>query len=149
MLHRAEHEGLPGCRRSRARPGRESSRSSTRSPAGTACGFSGAALIRSRRWQDQDVTPDERYHGLIELLQETARRLVTFGLHVHVGVDSGDKAIMICDRILQHLPMLAGTLGQQPVLAGPEHRAALPAQQDHGDTADGRPAAADEELVGV
>jgi carboxylate-amine ligase len=57
-------------------------------------------------WQDQDVTPSERYYNLIDLLQETARRLVTFGLHVHVGVDSGDKAIMICDRILQHLPML-------------------------------------------
>ncbi len=58
------------------------------------------------RWQDQEVTPNDRYLGLIDLLQETARRLVTFGLHVHVGVDSGDKAIMICDRIMQHLPML-------------------------------------------
>jgi glutamate---cysteine ligase / carboxylate-amine ligase len=58
------------------------------------------------RWQDQDVTPNERYEALIDLLQETARRLVTFGLHVHVGVDSGDKAIMICDRIMQHLPTL-------------------------------------------
>jgi carboxylate-amine ligase len=27
-------------------------------------------------------------------------------LHVHVGVDSGDKAVMICDRIMQHLPTL-------------------------------------------
>jgi carboxylate-amine ligase len=25
---------------------------------------------------------------------------------VHVGVDSGDKAVMICDRIMQHLPTL-------------------------------------------
>ncbi len=58
------------------------------------------------RWQDQEVTPNERYYGLIDLLQETARRLVTFGLHVHVGVNSGDKAIMICDRIMQHLPTL-------------------------------------------
>ena len=58
------------------------------------------------RWQDQEVTAQERYLSLIDLLQETARRLVTFGLHVHVGVDSGDKAIMICDRILQHLPTL-------------------------------------------
>ncbi len=57
-------------------------------------------------WQDQLVTPNDRYLGLVELLQDTARRLVTFGLHVHVGVDSGDKAIMICDRILRHLPTL-------------------------------------------
>jgi carboxylate-amine ligase len=50
------------------------------------------------------VTPNERYYSLVNLLQEMARRLVTFGLHVHVGVDSGDKAVMICDRIMQHLP---------------------------------------------
>ena len=69
-------------------------------------------------WQDQEVTPNERYHGLIELLQETARRLVTFGLHVHVGVDSGDKAIMICDRILQHLPILLALSVNSPFWQG-------------------------------
>ncbi len=57
-------------------------------------------------WQDQKVTPSDRYEGLIELLQDMARQLVCFGLHVHVGVDSGDKAVMICDRIMRHLPML-------------------------------------------
>jgi len=56
-------------------------------------------------WRDQEVTPNDRYQNLVNLLQEMARRLVTFGLHVHVGVDSGDKAVMICDRIMQHLPM--------------------------------------------
>jgi carboxylate-amine ligase len=55
---------------------------------------------------------------LIELLQETARRLVTFGLHVHVGVDSGDKAIMICDRIMQHLPTLLALSVNSPFWQG-------------------------------
>ena len=57
-------------------------------------------------WGEQKITPNQRYKDLVNLLQEMARRLVTFGLHVHVGVDSGDKAVMICDRILQHLPTL-------------------------------------------
>jgi carboxylate-amine ligase len=57
-------------------------------------------------WRDQKITPNPRYESLVSLLQEMARRLVTFGLHVHVGVDSGDKAVMICDRIMQHLPTL-------------------------------------------
>jgi carboxylate-amine ligase len=65
-------------------------------------------------WFQQEVTPDERYLGLIDLLQETARRLVTFGLHVHVGVDSGDKAIMICDRIMSHLPTLLAISTNSP-----------------------------------
>jgi carboxylate-amine ligase len=70
------------------------------------------------RWQDQEVTPNERYLALIDLLQETARRLVTFGLHVHVGVDSGDKAIMICDRIMQHLPTLLALSVNSPFWQG-------------------------------
>lgn len=57
-------------------------------------------------WQDQKVTPIERYGGLVDLLQDMARQLVCFGLHVHVGVDSGGKAIAICDRMMRHLPTL-------------------------------------------
>ena len=69
-------------------------------------------------WQDQEVTPDERYFDLINGLQETARRLLTFGLHVHVGVDSGDKAIMVCDRIMQHLPTLLALSVNSPFWQG-------------------------------
>ena len=57
-------------------------------------------------WEHQQVTNNDRYLDLVQLLQELARRMITFGLHVHVGVDSGDKAVMICDRIMQHLPTL-------------------------------------------
>jgi carboxylate-amine ligase len=70
-------------------------------------------------WKDQSVTPTERYRDLVNLLQEMARRLVTFGLHVHVGVDSGDKAVMICDRIMQHLPTLLALSCSSPYW---EHR---------------------------
>jgi carboxylate-amine ligase len=69
-------------------------------------------------WKDQEVSPTERYHNLISLLQDMARQLVTFGLHVHVGVDSGDKAIMICDRILQHLPLLLALTVNSPCWDG-------------------------------
>ncbi|MCG8451423.1 MAG: YbdK family carboxylate-amine ligase [Pirellulales bacterium] len=69
-------------------------------------------------WREQKVTPNDRYFQLVELLQELARRLVTFGLHVHVGVDSGDKAVMICDRILRHLPMLLAISSSSPFWEG-------------------------------
>lgn len=65
-------------------------------------------------WEDQRITPDDRYLMLVNLLQEMARRLVTFGLHVHVGVDSGDKAVMICDRIMRHLPTLLALTVSSP-----------------------------------
>ena len=65
-------------------------------------------------WEDQHVTDTPRYHNLMQLLQELARRMITFGLHVHVGVDTGDKAVMICDRIMQHLPTLLALSASSP-----------------------------------
>lgn len=70
-------------------------------------------------YRDQQVTPDQRYIDLVELLQQCARRLVTNGLHIHVGVDSGDKAVMICDRIMQHLPAMLALSCSSPFW---EHR---------------------------
>ena len=70
------------------------------------------------RWRDQKITPTERYEDLVNMLQEMARRLTTFGLHVHVGVDSGDKAVMICDRIMQHLPTLLALTASSPFWEG-------------------------------
>jgi carboxylate-amine ligase len=72
------------------------------------------------RWSEQEVTPNDRYLNLVDLLQETARQLVTFGLHVHVGLDSGDKAIMMCDRILSHLPTLLALSVNSPFWQGRE-----------------------------
>lgn len=71
-------------------------------------------------WRDQQVTPDDRYLGLVDMLQEMARRLITFGMHVHVGVDSGDKAVMICDRLMRHLPTLLAMSTSSPFWEGRE-----------------------------
>lgn len=70
------------------------------------------------KWADQQVTPNDRYQQLVNLLQEMARRLVTFGLHVHVGVDSGDKAVMICERIMRHLPTILALSASSPFWEG-------------------------------
>lgn len=70
------------------------------------------------RRQRQEVTEDERYLRLVDQLQILARNMVTFGLHVHVGVDSGDKAVMICDRVLRHLPTLLALSSSSPFWEG-------------------------------
>lgn len=77
-----------------------------------------AATHPFSRWKDQQVTPNQRYLDLLELLQEMARRLVTQGLHVHVGVESGDKAVMLCDRIMQYLPLLLALSSSSPFWEG-------------------------------
>lgn len=69
-------------------------------------------------WRHQKITVNDRYYRLVALMEDVARRLVTFGLHVHVGVDSGDKAVMICDRMQQHLPLLLALSANSPFWEG-------------------------------
>ena len=37
-------------------------------------------------WMDQVISPGERYENIVEELQQLARSLLIFGLHVHVAV---------------------------------------------------------------
>jgi carboxylate-amine ligase len=77
-----------------------------------------AATHPFSRWQDQLITPDERYYQLAEQLRETVVRPVTFGLHVHVGVPSGDAAIRVMEGIRNHLPLLLALSANSPFWNG-------------------------------
>jgi glutamate---cysteine ligase / carboxylate-amine ligase len=69
-------------------------------------------------WRDQQITVNARYDRLVSLMEDVARQLVTFGMHVHVGVDTGDKAVMVCDRMLQYLPLLLALSSNSPFWDG-------------------------------
>jgi carboxylate-amine ligase len=45
------------------------------------------------QWRSQLITPFERYEGLIQDMQDVARQLLIFGMHVHVGIE--DKELLI------------------------------------------------------
>ncbi len=70
------------------------------------------------RWRDQEITPDPRYLALAEEYQEVVRRPVTFGLHIHVGVPSGDSAIAAMNRLAEHLPILLALSANSPFWQG-------------------------------
>ncbi len=69
-------------------------------------------------WMEQEISPSERYHKLVEKMQDTARRIVTFGMHVHVGVESGDKAIMIIDRMMRYIATFLALSANSPFWVG-------------------------------
>lgn len=77
-----------------------------------------AATHPFSHWRDQEITPNERYYKLADLLGETVVRPVTFGLHVHVGVDSGDKAIRVGDHLQHHLAVLLALSANSPFWVG-------------------------------
>jgi glutamate---cysteine ligase / carboxylate-amine ligase len=69
-------------------------------------------------WSDQTVSPDPRYHRLIENCQWTARRLLIFGVHTHVGVGSGEEAIAISNSLATFIPHFLALSSSSPFWQG-------------------------------
>ncbi len=69
-------------------------------------------------WSAQQISPDARYHDLVEQVQWPARRLQIFGIHVHVGVRSAAKAIAISNALGVYIPHLLGLSASSPYWHG-------------------------------
>jgi carboxylate-amine ligase len=65
-------------------------------------------------WRDQIVSPNERYHELVQELQWTARRLAIFGVHYHVAVRSPEQAIAIVNALRGYLPYFLALSASSP-----------------------------------
>ncbi len=68
--------------------------------------------------RDQLVSPAPRYHELIEAMQWPARRLLICGMHVHVGVRDGERAIAIINELTRHLPIFMALSSSSPFFEG-------------------------------
>ena len=69
-------------------------------------------------WHAQQVSPHERYHTLVEEMQWVARRLQIFGVHFHVGVRSGEKAITIGNALNAYIPHFLALSASSPFWEG-------------------------------
>ncbi len=68
--------------------------------------------------RDQEISPSPRYHELIEAMQWPARRLLICGMHVHVGVPDGERAIVIINELKRHLPLFLALSTSSPFFEG-------------------------------
>ena len=69
-------------------------------------------------WATQQISPNPRYAKLIEDMQWLARRLQIFGVHVHVGVRSPDKAIPIVNALTAYIPHILALSASSPYWMG-------------------------------
>ncbi len=69
-------------------------------------------------WQTQQVSDDPRYVKLIEDMQWLARRMQIFGVHVHVGVRSPDKAIAMVNALSAYIPHFLALSASSPYWIG-------------------------------
>ncbi|MES2519218.1 MAG: carboxylate-amine ligase [Bacteroidota bacterium] len=69
-------------------------------------------------WQDQLITPNERYDALIDEMRDVARGNLIFGLHVHVGIESRQEGIQILNAVRYFLPHIYALSTNSPFWCG-------------------------------
>ncbi|WP_207061444.1 carboxylate-amine ligase [Motiliproteus sp. SC1-56] len=69
-------------------------------------------------WIEQQHTQAERYDNLAEDLQGVVRRLLTCGMHVHVGIADNDLRIDLMNQVVYFLPHLLALSTSSPFWGG-------------------------------
>ncbi len=67
---------------------------------------------------NQEITPNARYLRLVEETQWPARQMQIFGIHVHVGVRSGEKAIAMVNALSAYIPHFLALSASSPYWMG-------------------------------
>jgi len=83
---------------------------------GLALGSTGTHPLSDYR--DQQVIDTDHYHRVEDGLKYVAWRNNTFSLHVHVGVQGADRAVLVCDRLRPVLPLLLAISANSPFVDG-------------------------------
>ena len=70
-------------------------------------------------YEDQVITNvNPRYEEFVQKYGWAVRRLLTFGMHVHVGMDSKEKAVAVHDEIRKYLPLILALSACSPFWRG-------------------------------
>src|SRR5687768_5957929 len=69
-------------------------------------------------WKDQVLSPGDRYDTIVEELQQLARSLLIFGLHVHVAVPDRTTMIDLLNMARYFLPHLLALSTSSPFWMG-------------------------------
>ena len=69
-------------------------------------------------WARQEVSPFGRYPELARFLQDVGRRLLIFGMHVHVGIEDRELLIDVMNQIRYFLPHVLALSTSSPFWHG-------------------------------
>jgi glutamate---cysteine ligase / carboxylate-amine ligase len=69
-------------------------------------------------WQEQRIIDTPHYRRNDEILRYVVWRNNSFGLHVHVGIRSADRAVRVTDALRTYLPHLLAYSGSSPFVEG-------------------------------
>ncbi len=82
------------------------------------CRIAAASTHPFSPWQEQPITPKERYFKIVEREQQLAREQVVFGFHVHVGIEDRETAVQVMNRARVWLAPLLALSANSPFWLG-------------------------------
>ena len=71
-------------------------------------------------WREQASTPGERYRRFASTYQETVRRALVSGMHIHAGFGDEDSRIRVMTALRRYLPLLHALSTSSPLNGGHE-----------------------------
>ena len=71
-----------------------------------------------QRWSDRLISHHDRYQNLHQKYQWLVRRMNVYGLHVHIGVKSGEQVLKISNALVRYLPHLLALSANSPFWQG-------------------------------
>ncbi len=71
-----------------------------------------------QKWTDHQFSNRERYQSFHKKFRWLARRMNIYGLHVHVGVESGEHALAVMRGVTRYLPHLLALSANSPFWQG-------------------------------
>jgi glutamate---cysteine ligase / carboxylate-amine ligase len=86
--------------------------------AGNGLAVAAASTHPFSSWSQQDVSVGERYTQLRTDMAELARRMLIFGMHVHVGIDDKEMMIDVMNQARYFLPHLLALTTSSPFWEG-------------------------------
>jgi len=79
-----------------------------------------ASIHPFAEWSTQVISVGRRYAEFAVTYQETVRRLIIGGMHVHVGFGDNDTRIRVMTALRRYLPLLHALSGSSPFHGGRE-----------------------------
>jgi carboxylate-amine ligase len=71
-----------------------------------------------QRWNEQRISPDERFHYLHKKYGYLAKSFTVFGQHIHVGVENGNDAMYLTHGFARYAPHFIALSAASPFYQG-------------------------------
>ena len=69
-------------------------------------------------WRNQAITPFERYQGIVQDMQDAARQILIFGMHIHIGIEDREFAIDAMNTLKYFTPHILALSSSSPFWEG-------------------------------